>query len=169
MLEKKSFNNLFILTLLGVFLGLFLKFFAFDVLHISGSSMSPNLKQGDSIIINKLAYGIHKPFSESYIHQYNSPSKNEIVTFLHDNKIVIKRCVLTSGEHLDFLVDSQYYLLIDNTKIPLLKDEYDKLKYAEFVPEGYIFVLGDNYQESIDSRNYGFVSIKDIIGKAVGK
>ncbi len=166
---KKSFNNLFVLTIIGVFIGLFLKFFAFDILHISGFSMSPNLKQGDSIIINKLAYGIHKPFSEHYIRQFSSPKKNEIVTFLHDNKIVIKRCVLTSGERLDFLTDSQYYLIIDEKKIPLLKEEYEKLKNANYVPEGYIFVLGDNYQESIDSRNYGFVSVKDIIGKAVGK
>lgn len=43
------------------------------------------------------------------------------------------------------------------------------MKNFEKIPEGYVFTLGDNQKNSVDSRDYGFVSVKNIMGKIIGK
>ena len=76
--------------------------------------MEPTLSSGNRIIINKAAYGIQNPFTKNYFFTWKSPKKNDIVTFLNDNKIVVKRCVLTEGDSLEILVDSGYHIIINN-------------------------------------------------------
>ena len=129
--------------------------------------MYPTLKSGTRIVINKAAYGLQNPFTKNYIYNWNKPQKDDIVTFFHNNKIVIKRCALIEEESLEFLVDSRYYLLIDKKNIPISEVQYLNLSKNSVVPKGYIFVLGDNFLNSVDSRDYGFVPIKSIKGKAL--
>lgn len=155
------------LIIAGILLGLFLKLFIFDILTISGISMLPILKSGQKVFINKAAYGLLIPFTSKHIISWGQPSKGKIVTFYHDNKIVIKRCVLTQGDSLEFLQNSGYYIKINSKNIPLTELQYLKLSKYSQVPEGFIFVLGDNFSDSIDSRDYGFVSVKSITGNAL--
>ena len=155
------------LIFFGLLIGLFAKLFVFDFLKISGKSMEPTLSSGNRIIKNKAAYGIHNPFTKNYFFTWKSPKKNDIVTFLNDNKIVVKRCVLTEGDSLEILVDSGYHIIINNQKVPLSEFQYLQFAGTKTVPSGYIFVLGDNFLYSVDSRDYGFVSTKSIKGKAI--
>ena len=155
------------LIFFGLLIGLFLKLFVFDFLKISGKSMEPTLSSGNHIVINKAAYGIQNPFSKEYFFTWKSPKKNDVVTFLNDNKIVVKRCVLTEGDSLEILVDSGYHIIINNQKVPLSEFQYLQFAGTKTVPSGYIFVLGDNFLYSVDSRDYGFVSTKSIKGKAI--
>lgn len=155
------------LIFFGLLIGLFLKFFVFDFLKISGKSMEPTLSSGNHIVINKAAYGIQNPFTKEYYFTWKSPKKNDVVTFLNDNKIVVKRCVLTEGDSLEILVDSGYHIIINNQKVPLSEFQYLQFAGTKTVPSGYIFVLGDNFLYSVDSRDYGFVSTKSIKGKAI--
>ena len=53
-------------------------------------------------------------------------------------------------------------------KISLSESQYQRIKYSSYVPEGMILAIGDNYSESIDSRDYGFVSTKNILAKVMG-
>jgi signal peptidase I len=106
-------------------------------------------------------------FTKNYFFTWKSPKKNDIVTFLNQNKIVVKRCVLTEGDSLEILVDSGYHIIINNQKVPLSEFQYLQFAGTKTVPSGYIFVLGDNFLYSVDSRDYGFVSTKSIKGKAV--
>ena len=76
--------------------------------------MEPTLSSGNHIVINKAAYGIQNPFTKEYYFTWKSPKKNDVVTFLNDNKIVVKRCVLTEGDSLEILVDSGYHIIINN-------------------------------------------------------
>ena len=155
------------LIFFGLLIGLFLKLFVFDFLKISGKSMEPTLCSGNHIVINKAAYGIQNPFTKEYYFTWKSPKKNDVVTFLNDNKIVVKRCVLTEGDSLEILVDSGYHIIINNQKVPLSEFQYLQFAGTKTVPSGYIFVLGDNFLYSVDSRDYGFVSTKSIKGKAI--
>lgn len=155
------------LIFFGLLIGLFLKLFVFDFLKISGKSMEPTLNSGNHIVINKAAYGIQNPFTKEYYFTWKSPKKNDVVTFLNDNKIVVKRCVLTEGDSLEILVDSGYHIIINNQKVPLSEFQYLQFAGTKTVPSGYIFVLGDNFLYSVDSRDYGFVSTKSIKGKAI--
>lgn len=163
---------LIILILFGIFTGIFFKIFAFDILNINGISMEPSIRDGQKIIINKMAYGLLKPQSQNYLFTWKKPQKGDVVSFLHDNKIVIKRCVLTSGDYLEILSDSEYsqnYIIIDGKKISLQQKQINFFFSNQTIPEGYIFVLGDNSENSIDSRDYGFVAVKNITGKVIGK
>ncbi len=163
-------KNKFILFIcIGIFIGFFLKFFVIDIYHISGISMEPTLKDNSSVVVSKICYGLLIPFSQNFIFKWAEPKKNDIITFLHENKIVIKRCVALGGEKLDFLMDSKYNLLIDGKKIPLTREQFRNLSQFEKVPEGYILAVGDNYQSSIDSRDYGFISVKNVMGKVIAK
>lgn len=155
------------LIFFGLLIGLFLKLFVFDFLKISGKSMEPTLSSGNHIVINKAAYGIQNPFTKEYYFTWKSPKKNDVVIFLNDNKIVVKRCVLTEGDSLEILVDSGYHIIINNQKVPLSEFQYLQFAGTKTVPSGYIFVLGDNFLYSVDSRDYGFVSTKSIKGKAI--
>ena len=155
------------LIFFGLLIGLFLKLFVFDFLKISGKSMEPTLSSGNHIVINKAAYGIQNPFTKEYYFTWKSPKKNDVVTFLNDNKIVVKRCVLTEGDSLEILVDSGYHIIINNQKVALSEFQYLQFAGTKTVPSGYIFVLGDNFLYSVDSRDYGFVSTKSIKGKAI--
>ena len=155
------------LIFFGLLIGLFLKLFVFDFLKISGKSMEPTLSSGNHIVINKAAYGIQNPFTKEYYFTWKSPKKNDVVSFLNDNKIVVKRCVLTEGDSLEILVDSGYHIIINNQKVPLSEFQYLQFAGTKTVPSGYIFVLGDNFLYSVDSRDYGFVSTKSIKGKAI--
>ena len=170
-LQKRS-EKMLTLIILALFCAFFLKFFVIDYLKISGNSMEPGIKDKQVVLINRLAYGFSKPFTDTYFVQWKKPARNDVVLFLHDNKIVVKRCVLTGGDYLEILSDSEYdkyYLLIDNKHIPLNQRQYNWLKDINKVPDNFIFVLGDNFNNSVDSRDYGFVSCKNITGKVIGK
>lgn len=170
MIENKKFKKKILLCiLLGITIGAIIKGFIFDFLTVHGTSMSPTIKEGENIIVNKTAYGIINPFSNNFLIQWNSPKNNDIVIFLHQNKIVVKRCVATEGTTLEFFKDPQYILKVNGKNIPLKEGEFEKLSSFSEVPKGYILALGDNLEQSIDSREYGFVSIKNITGKILGK
>lgn len=154
---------------LGVLFGLSVKLFVFDFLTVRGSSMSPTINDGEIVFVNRLAYGIAVPFRGTFIVQWASPKTDDIVIYLHDDRIVVKRCAAVGGTTLEFSEDSDYNLLLGGNKIKLSRTEYEKMKNYERVPEGYILALGDNYPESVDSRTYGFVSVKNITGKIIGR
>lgn len=150
-------------------MGILLKLFAVDILRVSGTSMETTIRDGDIVFENRLSYGLAKPDNSGFIFQWAQPERGDIVIYLHDNKIVIKRCAAVSGDHLDFLHDSEYSLIAGDRKVSLTADQYNRLKSADKVPDGYILALGDNSADSIDSRMYGFVSTASIIGRVIGK
>ena len=62
----------------GLFLGLFIKLFCFDILYVSGVSMEPALNDGQAVLVNKLAYGLVKPFRGEFFVQWAEPSDEDI-------------------------------------------------------------------------------------------
>lgn len=154
------------LTLLaGICIGIIIKFFFLDILEVQGKSMEPALSDGQKIFVNKLAYGITKPFGSSRLFSWNNPKENDIVVFLYKNRLVVKRCVATENTLLEYSTESGYTLRANKKEYPLTELQYNLLKETTSVPEGTILAIGDNYTNSIDSRTYGFVPQENILGR----
>lgn len=174
-IERVSFsrqNKIFVLVIcIGLFVGFLLKLFVFEILTVSGDSMVPAIQNGEHLFVSKLAYGIVKPYGSELLLQWKKPKAGEIVIYLYDNKIVVKRCVANEGEELEVILDNDYnyYLKVGDFKISLDEAQYLRFKDSHAVPKGYILAVGDNYDVSVDSRTYGFVSERNILGKVLCK
>lgn len=120
---------------IGIILGLSVKLFIMDIVRIEGTSMEPTLKNGSSVIINKLAYGIVKPFADSRLFSWANPKCNDIVIYLHNNNIVIKRIVATGGTPLDYSTNKEYTLFVNNTSYPLSEEQYNAMHNTNIVPD----------------------------------
>ncbi|MBQ0040327.1 MAG: signal peptidase I [Treponema sp.] len=150
---------------LGICIGIFIKFFVSDFLVVRGSSMEPVLHDGETIMVNKLAYGLTKPFGSSLLLSWSKPKKGEIIAFLYNNHLVVKRCVAVENTLLEYSTESGYTLKIQDKEYPLTELQYNLLKETTFVPSGTVLAIGDNFQHSIDSRTYGFVPVTNILGR----
>ena len=173
--ERVHFSHqnkiLFLIVCAGFFIGLLLKLFVFEILTVSGESMFPSLKDGERIFVNKLSYGIVEPYGDELLFAWNHPKRGDIVIYLYNNKIVVKRCIAIGGDTLEVLSDSEYNysLKVGDSRIGLTESQYLNLKNSVSVPEGYILAVGDNQEVSVDSRTYGFVSEKNVLGKVLCK
>ena len=145
----------YILVVIFVFL---LFIFVVGMEQVVGPSMNPTLKEGNVIIVNKLLYRI------------KDIKRNDIVVLSQDEKHMIKRVVGLPGDYIEY-IDNYLYVngikykekFIDgvNTEDFSLKDlGYDK------IPDNMYLVLGDNRENSLDSRKYGLIKKNQIIGKA---
>lgn len=149
----------------GVVLGLAIKLFCLDVLRVEGTSMEPAVADGSRVWVGKLAYGLVEPFGDSLLVQWREPRRDEVVLYFYNNRAVIKRCVAVAGDRLDFSTGLGYSLNVNEKKIPLTEAQYQKLKHNRQVPQGMILAVGDNYQNSVDSRDYGFVPVENVLGR----
>lgn len=168
-MDDKKKNSLILLFFFGIICGIVLKLFFFDIMRVSGTSMEPAIHDKGHVIINKITYGLVRPFGEDLLLQWNTPKVGDIVAYFHNNKLVIKRCVGCQGDSIDFYTDLGYSLSVNGRKIPLTETQYQRLKHNKTVPEDMILAVGDNYEVSVDSRDYGFIFVDNIIGRVVAK
>jgi signal peptidase I len=152
-----------------VLVALAVKLFVLDVLFVSGPSMSPAISHGTLVAEYRLAWGIPVPFSNAYLVRWGSPQAGDVVIYPINGRYVVKRCLASEGIPLEFSNERGYSVRVGDATIPLDETQYKKMKDAECVPDGMLFALGDNMAESRDSRDYGFVSIDSIRGKALWK
>ena len=118
--------------------------------------MQPTLSDGDNLIVDKLSYRFH------------DPERFDIIVFpfqFQDNTYYIKRIIGLPGETVE-IRDGHIY--IDGSSEPLEDvetKEYMVGNYGPYtVPEGCYFVMGDNRQNSKDSRMVGFIKQSDVMG-----
>lgn len=162
--KSKSVNYLFDLVknIIFVFIIVMLLFiFVFRDAKVVGNSMLDTLHQDDRILLTNVMY---------------EPHNNDIVVIYKENladKRIIKRVIAKEGQTLqiDYNTGSVY---VDGIKLdePYIssatKQATHPLDIPYVIPEGYIFVMGDNRSGSLDSRDtsIGLVPIDDVIGKA---
>lgn len=181
--EQKSdgFRNI-VSTLLVLFIAplvaLFLTAFVFQSYQVDGPSMETTLQNDNRLIVWKVARSWAKLTGHAYI-----PNRGDVVIFntngLPDfgesGKQLIKRVIALPGERV--VVDSNV-LTVYNKQHPNGFQPDATLPYGKVikdtqgnedvvVPQGYVFVCGDNRDDSLDSRVFGPVPLNDIVGKLV--
>jgi signal peptidase I len=131
--------------------------FGFQVARVDGLSMAPTLEDHDRLIVNKLVYMLGDPRPGDIVMLYYP---------LNPDKMFVKRVIAREGDSVR-IVDGQVYV----NDVPL-KDDYIPLEFRshddwgpQVIPEGYYFVMGDHRNNSSDSRQWGMVPKKYIVGK----
>ena len=142
--------------------------FAFTNYVVQGQSMMPNVSDGDRILVNKIGYEVQDP-----------DRFDKIIFPVDEETDYIKRVVGLPGDEIEYEDDE----LIINDEVyeedfleeyeetseetPFTEDfTLEEVTGKTEVPEGELFVLGDNRQNSVDSRHIGFVSTGDVVGQA---
>ena len=143
-------------VIIALVLALLIRTFVFEVFVVEGMSMETTLHDHERLLVNKFVYRLR------------SPRPDEIVVFKYPRdprRDFIKRTIAVAGDTVE-IRDGQVFV---NDK-PLAEDYISTAGHSEFprfvVPEGSIFVLGDNRNNSQDSRVFGEVPLKNVKGKA---
>lgn len=154
----------------------------FQNFQVDGSSMYPTLVDGEFLLVNKLAYqtidlerlSIFLPFvdpgDDGKVYVFGPPQRGDIVVFrdpTNPSVDLIKRIIALPGEKVE-IIDGKVYINDRLLEEPYVHGHWFGNRPAAIVPEGHYFVLGDNRDNSKDSRSpqIGYVPEDLIIGKA---
>ncbi|MEW9501638.1 signal peptidase I [Jeotgalibacillus marinus] len=164
--KKESFEWIKALAI-GVVIVLVVRMFLFSSYVVEGISMQPTLQDGNKLVVNKIGY------------QIGDPERFDVLVFHADeNEDYVKRIIGLPGDEVSY-VDDELYINGKYYEEPYL-DEFreqsvggrltgdftmEELTGEPVVPEGMIFVLGDNRKQSLDSRIIGFIDQDSIVGK----
>lgn len=163
--------------------------FIVDVYHVPTASMEPNLSQGSIIWTNRLAYGLRSPLSgEVWLGQGREPQPGEVIVFKYPREprtVFVKRVLGVPGDHVEvrgdrIAVNGQLVNAGDEDSAGgdsivqlgrarfAVHDDPELMSDVELdlvVPEAHYFTLGDNLNHSEDSRAWGLVSARHLIGR----
>lgn len=162
--------------LIALVLALFIRTFVVQAFKIPSGSMIPTLLVGDHILVSKFVYGIKNPFTGSVIVPVKEPRRNDVIVFkypLNPSQDFIKRVIALPGETVE-IINKKVYIngqAIDEPTVQftdnLVSSEKPRDNFGPVtVPAHSLFVMGDNRDNSHDSRFWLFVDYKDIKGKA---
>lgn len=180
MVKKKSkFQEYIEAIVIALIIAFFIRTFVIQAYKIPSGSMKPTLLVGDHILVNKFIYGIKVPYFRNTLIPIKEPEKGDIVVFIYPedrSKDFIKRVIATSGDTVE-IRNKKIYLngrlfkdnkgvYVDNFILPGSVQPRDNFGPVT-VPPSSLFVMGDNRDQSYDSRFWGFVDLKDVLGKAI--
>jgi signal peptidase I len=151
---------------------------ALEAVKIPSASMLPTLQIGDYVLVNRLRYGIRLPGARRWLTRGAGPQPGEVIVF-SDHKdpavMYVKRAIAVAGEVVEIRdkqvfvngvardVPTAYFAQRSHVQPASPRDNFG----PERVPPRHVFVLGDNRDQSFDSRFWGFVDVRDVLGKAV--
>ena len=164
--------------IIAILIAVVVRTFVVQAYKIPSRSMVPTLLVGDHILVNKFIYGAKVPVLRKTIISITNPQRGDIVVFIYPNdrdKDYIKRVIGVSGDKIEiknkiiFINGKQYSdaygIYSDKVTYPASMQPRDNFGPVT-VPAESLFVMGDNRDESADSRFWGFVDLKDVEGKA---
>ena len=158
--------QILVIITVAVFITMFLRAYVLDNYEIPTGSMEPTIEINDRVFAEKVSY------------RFGSPAPGDIVTFsdpIVAGRVLIKRCIAVGGQTVD-LVNGK--VVVDGVALdepytqgkqsaPLDQMSGVHFDYPYRVPEGMIWVMGDNRTNSLDSRYFGPIAEEDLIGKAL--
>lgn len=178
-----------------IFIVLLLRSFIAEPFRIPSASMVPTLVVGDFILVNKFAYGIRLPVLNTKVVEIGAPRRGDVVVFRFPNRPsedYIKRIIGLPGDRITYRnktlyvngerIDAEYLGVYTGRDAPgarlyeeylggvahriLIMDTHAGPEGEWIVPEGHYFAMGDNRDNSHDSRSWGFVPEENLVGKA---
>jgi signal peptidase I len=163
---------------IAILIALFIRTFVVQAFKIPSSSMEPTLQVGDYILVTKFLYGVRIPYTNTKFFQFAKPKRGDVVVFIFPkdrSKDFIKRVIATGGEKIEILQNKIYVndRVIEDPWGHFGKSDWTKYLQAMerfgpvVVPKDSLFVLGDNRDNSQDSRFWGFVHVNAVKGKAL--
>ncbi len=191
--KKSIFREYAEALIIAIILALTIRVFFVQAFKIPSGSMIPTLLIGDHILVSKLAYGFQLPrdcefqvsfppvtcFSSSLLVEFDRPERGDIIVFRYpedEHKDFIKRVVGIPGDTIlikdkavlvngETMSDDHFTQRIDPGIIDGRINPRDNLGPITVPPDSY-FVMGDNRDQSLDSRFWGFVKMDKIKGRA---
>jgi signal peptidase I len=187
-----EYSGSFFPVLLIVFI---LRSFLYEPFQIPSGSMIPTLKVGDFILVNKYSYGLRLPVLGTKVTSFGSPKRGDVMVFFppNDDRYFIKRVIGLPGDKIK-IVNNQLYVngeaakqtalsvassdprfILASEELTGVNHQMQKgqipgrlgRNFSISVPQGHYFMMGDNRDNSSDSRVWGPVPEKNIVGKAV--
>jgi signal peptidase I len=175
---KSKFQEYAEAIIIAILIALFIRTFVVQAFKIPSGSMKPTFQIGDHILVSKFIYGIKIPVIRKTLIPINDPKRGDIVVFIYPedrSKDFIKRVIGVGGDTIEirnkkiFLNGLPYSdssaVYLDDFIIPGSVQPRDNFGPITVRP-GTIFVMGDNRDQSYDSRFWGSVDLKDVMGKA---
>ena len=179
MKEKKSlFREYAEAIIIALIAALIIRAYVVQAFKIPSGSMENTLLIGDHILVNKFIYGTTIPFSDKRVLVFKKPERGDIIVFKYPEnpkKDFIKRVIAIGGDKIESK-NKIIYINGKATKEPYVRHTDSTILPHEFgardnfgpivIPENKFFVMGDNRDQSHDSRFWGFVGLNAIKGKA---
>ena len=181
--ENKSF--LLFILLMFVFRSVFA-----DWNSVPSGSMKPTILEGDRILVDKMAYDIRLPFTHISLYKVSDPARGDIIIFdsMAAGEKLVKRVIGIPGDVIELennvlFVNGKRLSYLDISSTPLTVDKSENLlgikhlirvkKSGSYmcsfhpvrVPRGYYLAMGDNRDNSADSRVIGFIPRTEIVGR----
>jgi signal peptidase I len=174
-------------TFVVIFLFLFVRTTFANQYVVPSGSMQPTIAIGDRIFVNRVAYDLKVPLTNIVLKQLAEPQRGDVVVFESPavpGLVLVKRLVAVPGDHVvlsngfvflngkrldDFAGTAPYHERLGRHLYNIQRlPRYFRPEQREFsVPEGHYLMLGDNRDNSADSRVFGFVPRNLLIGRAV--
>ena len=176
--RKSTIREYIEAILIALLLALFIRTFVVQAFKIPSGSMLNTLLIGDHILVNKFIYGVKNPFNGNTWIPLTKPERRDIVVFkypVNPKQDYIKRVIGVEGDTIEIKdkkvyvngepQDENYSIFLDNKILPANVQGRDNMGPIK-VPEDSLFVMGDNRDNSYDSRFWKFVDLKAVKGKA---
>ena len=137
---------------------------------VNGPSMEPALMEDHRVLVNRLGaisfWGISLYGQPDFI--FEGPERGDIIVFepqQHGNEMIVKRVIGLPGDQVEISNGIVMVNDVPTNYVNIRTDAKSHLRFPVIVPPDEYFVLGDNRDQSNDSRNWGYVPTEDIVGK----
>ncbi len=176
--QKSTIREYSEAILVALLLALFIRTFVVQAFKIPSGSMLNTLFIGDHLLVNKFIYGIKNPINGKTLIQVKNPERGDIIVFkypINPEQDYIKRVIGVEGDQIEIkdkkvyvngeLQEESHAIFLDNKIFTSAEQPRDNME-SRTVPENSLFVMGDNRDNSYDSRFWNFVNLKSVKGKA---
>lgn len=176
--RKSTIREYIEAILIALLLALFIRTFVVQAFKIPSGSMKNTLLIGDHILVNKFIYGVKNPLNGKTWIPIKEPERRDIVVFkypINPEQDYIKRVIGVEGDTIEIKdkkvyvngepQEEDYTIFLDKRVLPGSLQPRDNMGPIT-VPENSLFVMGDNRDNSYDSRFWKFVDLKAVKGKA---